>query len=149
MSAGSIPKSVLEVAELARQREEAELARAAAKEALKVYPQRATGAGDIDETFSLPVAFRLVYVRCHFSGGAGTADLVVYLDSGAGSKYDAQLVNLRTAGTGSDINHRLPVYDRDLPSPWTLQPGDASRLAWTNPDPGKMTWGLEVGLALA
>jgi hypothetical protein len=47
------------------------------------------------------------------------------------------------------MNHRLPAYDRELPSPWTLQPGDAFRLTWPNPDPGNMTWGLEVGLALA
>jgi hypothetical protein len=35
------------------------------------------------------------------------------------------------------------------PSAWTFQAGDKVWIKWTNPDSGNMTWGLEVGLALA
>ena len=72
MSPGSIPQAVLNVVEQARQREEAELARAENSELVRLYAQTATGTGDIDETFQLNRHFRLVFVRCHCVGGAGT-----------------------------------------------------------------------------
>ena len=74
------------------------------------------------------------------------------------NRQDWQLCEMSQAGISSrayepgpyaDLESQLAAFDRDLPSPWTLQSGDAFRLAWTNPDSGNMTWGLEVGLALA
>jgi len=53
------------------------------------------------------------------------------------------------AGTGQDVNFRISADEISEPSPWTFQPGDAVRIQWTNPDNGNMSWGLEVGLALA
>lgn len=111
--------------------------------------RRATGTGNVNLTFSLDQRFRLVYVRGHFSGGSGAAPLVIALDSGAGSAYDAALFTLVAAGTGSDVNFRLSADELCEPSAWVFQQGDAIRVTWTNPASGTMIWGLEVGLALA
>ncbi len=146
---GSIPRGILEVIETARQREQAELAEAARIEAVRVIARTATGNGDIDETFSLNLHFRLVLVRCHFVGGSGTAELRLSVDSNQGPAYDTQMFAVRVAGTGHDVNLRLTGSETRLPSPWALQPGDALRINWANPDPGNITWGLEVGLAPA
>lgn len=147
--AGSIPAVVLEIVEAARQREEAELARAAQMEAVRVIAKTATGTGDIDHAFSLQRYFRLVFVRCHFSGGSGFAELHLSVDSAQGSAYDTRLFTVRVAGADRDVNFRLTDQETRLPSAWALQPGDAVRVEWANPDPGNMTWGLEVGLAPA
>ena len=145
----SIPQAILSVVEQARQREEAELARAERLEAVRVYAQTATGTGDIDETFFLNRCFRLVYARCHFVGGSGRSELDISVDSAFGSAYDARLFVVRVAGVGVDLHLRLSGRETTQPSAWSLQPGDAFRLRWTNPDPGNTTWGLEVGLAPA
>lgn len=47
------------------------------------------------------------------------------------------------------MNLRIPAEESVDPSPWTFQVGDTVRVRWTNPDSGNITWGLEVGLALA
>ena len=147
--AGSIPKAVLDAVATTQQREAAELAVAAQAEAVRVVSQTAGGTSDIDQTFSLQRWFRLVFVRCHFSGGAGVSELDISVDSNAGSAYDVRLFTVRVAGANREVNFRLTDAETRLPSPWSLQPGDAVRVQWTNPDPGNMTWGLEVGLAPA
>ena len=131
------------------QREAAELALADQIESVRVYRRTATGTGDLDATVSLDREFRLVYVRCHFSGPAGRSALDISLDSAAGAAYDAKLFSVRVAGVGADLNLRLWSSETALPSAWSFQQGDALRLKWTNPDPGNVTWGLEVGLAPA
>jgi hypothetical protein len=130
-------------------RQEQELARAAELARERVVVQRATGSGHIDETFSLARAFRLVYVRSHFAGAAGTNDLAIAIDAAAGSAYDAVLSVVNAVGTGADANFRVPSDELREPSAWTFQPGDAVWIRWTNPAVGSITWGLEVGLALA
>ncbi|MHC4610550.1 MAG: hypothetical protein ACYS7M_09415 [Planctomycetota bacterium] len=146
---GSIPRGILEVVESARQREQLELAEAWQIQAARVIAKTASGGGDIDETFSLNLHFRLVYVRCHFVGGSGTSELGLSVDSSQGPAYDTRLFTVRIAGAGADLNFRLTGRETAMPSPWTLQPGDVFRINWTNPDPGNMTWGLEVGMAPA
>jgi hypothetical protein len=131
------------------ERQEAELARAAAVEVERVVAQFATGNGHIDQVFSLGTAFRLVYVRCHFAGAAGTNDLSLAIDSAAGSAYDALLATVKATGTGADANFRVPGDETHAPSDWTFGAGDAVWIRWTNPAVGSITWGLEVGLALA
>ncbi len=147
--AGTIPRAVLQVVETASQREATELALAALAEAVRVISQAATGTGDIDQTFSLQRHSRLVFVRCHFAGGAGFSELRIDVDSMVGSAYDTGLFTVRVAGADHDVNFRLTNAETRLPSPWALQPGDAVRVQWSNPDPGNTTWGLEVGLAPA
>ena len=144
-----MPQRLVDAANQAWRREEVELAWAELIEAVRVYAQTATGTGDIDQTFSLNKCFRLVYVRCHFAGGSGRSVLEISVDSASGSTYDAGLYTIRVAGVGADVNLRLSHQETTLPSAWSLQPGDAFRLRWTNPDPGNITWGLEVGLAPA
>lgn len=118
-----------------------------ARQMLAVHAFQAAGNGDINNAFKLNGRFRLLFVRCHFIGGAGAAALSISLDHALGSAYDALLDKVATAGTGNDVNHI--IADRTMPSPWTFQKGDQIRILWTNPDPGNMSWGLEVGLAPA
>lgn len=146
---GLIPRGILEVVEAAHRGEQAELAEAWRIQAVRVVAKTASGSGDIDETFSLNLHFRLVFVRCHFAGGSGTSELRISVDSGQGSGYDTRLYTVRVAGVGADVNLRLTGRETALPSPWALQPGDAFRINWTSPDPGNTTWGLEVGMAPA
>jgi len=120
-----------------------------ARQMLAVSAKTATGSGDIDAAFSLDRRFRLVAVRCHFSGASGLAPLALDLDAGAGAAYGARLFPIPRAGVGRDVNLRISAEESSDPSPWTLQAGDQVRIAWTNPDPGNITWGLSVLLANA
>jgi hypothetical protein len=115
----------------------------------EVIPFRAAGNANMDETFSLTGPYRLIYVRCHFAGGTGTAALDITVDSAAGPEYDVELTSGKSSGINFDLNFRVPGADVPMPSSWVIHAGDALRFTWTNPDPGNMTWGLEVGLARA
>ena len=126
-----------------------ELSETRARQLVAVITKAATGSGNIDTTFSLDRRFRLVFVRCHFAGGTGTAAFGLSIDSTRGSAYDAKLFTITQAGVNKDVNLRIGGDDAVDPSAWTFQPGDKAWIKWTNPDSGNMTWGLEVGLALA
>ncbi len=147
--AQTVPKEILEVASTAWQQEQLELAEAARLEQVRVVAKTATGSGDINEAFSLELYFRLAFVRCHFVGGSGHAELRISVDSAQGSAHDTRLFTVKVAGAGTDVNLRVPQEESRLPSPWALQPGDAFRVNWTNPASGTTSWGLEVGLAPA
>lgn len=129
--------------------QELELAEARTRQYMAVVRKTATGSGDINETFGLDRRYRLVYVRCHFAGGTGVASLSISVDSGAGAAYDTCLFTLTQAGTGNDVHLRIGGGDTGEPAAWTFQSDDDLHIEWTNPDTGNMTWGLEVGLALA
>lgn len=128
--------------------QERELGVALARQPLAVITKTASGSGDLEEAFSLDHAFRLVFVRCHFSGSAGTAPMVLSVDSGHGSAYDARLFTVAKAGVDADVHLRIGPMDNTEPSAWTFQAGDALLIQWSNPDSGNITWGLEVGLAV-
>jgi hypothetical protein len=128
---------------------ELELSEARQRQLLSVTTRTATGNGNIDHTFQLDQRFRLVFIRGHFAGAAGTAPLVILADSAAGSAYDARLFTITQAGTGKDVHLRIGGGDTGDPAAWTFQAGDAIRIQWTNPNGGNITWGVEVGLALA
>ena len=140
---------IVEVARLGFATQDAEVMAARAQQLLVIVPQRASGSADIDETFSLDCRFRLVFVRCHFAGGTGTSAVTISVDSGEGSAYDTRLFTITQAGTNQDVNFRIGTDEVTEPSPWTFQAGDSVTIRWTNPDSGNMSWGLEVGLALA
>ena len=53
------------------------------------------------------------------------------------------------AGTSKDVHLRLGADASGEPSAWTFGLNDAVRIDWANPDTGNITWGLEVGLAVA
>lgn len=141
------PSQIMEVAGTALAELNAELSAIRDRQLLAVASAVGSGSGNIDSTFGMDVRFRLVYVRCHFSGTSGYAAMNISLDSQAGSSYDARLYTLQKAGIGYDVNFRVPANESEDPSPWTFQGQDRVRIQWTNP--GGITWGLEVGLALA
>jgi hypothetical protein len=140
---------ILETAQAGLAQQTLELSETRARQLLAVTANAATGSGNIDATFSLDRRFRLVFVRCHFAGGTGTAAFTISMDSTRGSAYDAKLFTITQAGVNKDVNLRIGGDDAVDPSAWTFQPGDKVWIKWTNPDSGNMAWGLEVGLALA
>ncbi|UCE60480.1 MAG: hypothetical protein JSU63_01780 [Phycisphaerales bacterium] len=140
---------ILQTAQDGFSAQESELAASRSRQVFSVISKTATGSADIDEAFQLDCRFRLVFVRCHFSGSDGTASLTVSIDSAAGAVYDTRLFTIAKAGTNRDVNLRISREEGAEPSPWTFQAGDAVRVQWTNPDTSNITWGLEVGLAIA
>lgn len=126
-----------------------ELSDTRARQMLAVVTRTATGTADIDHTFALDQKYRLIFIRCHFSGTSGAADLLISVDSGNGSAYDTRLFTVTAAGTSKDVHLRVGSRDTGEPSAWTFQASDSIRLQWTNPDSGNITWGLEIGLAPA
>ncbi len=129
--------------------QESELAELRQRQMVAVVAKTATGSGNIDHTFDLDCKFRLVFIRCHFSGTSGTASFGISVDSASGPAYDTRLFTITQAGKDEDVHLRIGEGDTGEPSAWTFQADDAVRIEWTNPDSGNITWGLEVGLAIA
>jgi len=142
-------RTILETAQTAFESQARELEATRNRQLRAVVTKTASGSGDIAQTFSLNRKYRLVFVRCHFSGGAGTAAFTLSVDSGAGVSFDTQLFTVTQAGTNKDVHLRIDGGAVLDPSPWTFQASDSVRIDWTNPAGGTMNWGLEVGLALA
>lgn len=140
---------VIVAAQSALQEAEADLDLIRERQLRTVVRKTATGSGNLDASFALDRRYRLVFIRCHFTGAAGTAAITLSTDCGAGSAYDTRLFTITQAGVNKDVHLRIGDGDAQEPSAWTFQPGDALRLQWTNPSPGSITWGLEVGLASA
>jgi hypothetical protein len=88
-------------------------------------------------------------MRCHFSGTSGTAAFHISVDSDSGSAYDTRLFTISQAGVDKDVHLRIGGGDTEEPSAWTFKAEDAVRVQWVNPESGSITWGLEVGLAMA
>lgn len=142
-------QTLLQVAETSLSAQQAEVAAEQKRQLQAVVTKFDSATGDIDHTFVLDRRFRLTFVRCHFSGGTGSAAMTISVDSTLGSAYDTLLQTIATAGTGNDVHFRIPASEQLEPSPWTFQAGDKIKVQWTNPDSGNMIWGLEIGLALA
>lgn len=127
--------------------QDAEILRARRRHTALVFRRTATGTGDVAHTFELDRDYRLVFVRCHFSGNAGTAAMHVSVDSAAGSAYDTRLLTVTGAGKDSDVHVKISADESSEPSPWSFEAADKVRIDWINPDSGNITWGLEVGLS--
>lgn len=140
---------ILRTAQLAIQEQNRELEAVRERQMLAVVSQTSTGNGDINATFGLDRNYRLLYIRCHFVGTPGTAFLTLSVDSASGPAFDARLFRITRAGTNRDVHFRLTAEESREPSPWAFQSGDRVRIEWTNPDSGNITWGLEVGFAIA
>jgi len=140
---------ILETAQAGLTQQTLELSEVRARQLLAVTTKATTGSGNIDATFSLDLRYRLVFVRCHFAGGTGTAAFTLSVDSTRGSAYDTKLFTITQAGVNKDVNLRLGDEMVVDPSAWVFQAGDRVWIKWTNPNSGNMTWGLEVGLVLA
>ncbi len=128
---------------------DAELIASESRNLRRVYSVSDGGNGDIAHEFSLGLAYRLVYVRCHFSGGSGTATFRLRVKSRLSADWDAVLETIAARGTGADVLFKVPGYENLEPSPWTFQVGDSVRCEWINPASGVMKWALEIGLAMA
>ncbi|MCC7291929.1 MAG: hypothetical protein IT449_07705 [Phycisphaerales bacterium] len=137
--------TLIAAAQAQMDRQVEELAEQEAQALRAVVAKQATGNGSISHTFKLDRKFRLVYVRCHFSSGLGTAAMKISVSSASGSAYNTLLQTITGVGVGTDVNQRMDALTE--PSPWTFQQGDSVKVEWTNP--GTTSWGLEVGLALA
>ena len=119
------------------------------RERNRVVAKYATGSASISSLVNLDVPFRLVFVRCHFGGGSGTAAMTLDVNSFRGLMYGTHLKTITAVGTGADASFTPGGADIFDPSAWSFQSGDQLRIKWTNPDSGNMTWGLEVGLAIS
>ena len=115
----------------------------------RVITKYESGSGNMNNLSGLDVPFRLVFLRCHFTGGTGTADLTLKLNSAQGNLYAASLESITAVGTGVDVFYTPGGSAIADPSSWSFQSGDKLRVNWTNPDSGNMNWGLEVGLAVS
>jgi len=146
--ASDLPQAVV-VAQEAFGLQDSELDRVRERQLRTVVRKTATGSANLDVLFSLDRRFRLIFVRCHFAGASGTAPFRLAVDSGAGSAYDTRLFTITSAGVDKDVHLRIGDGDTQEPAPWTFQPDDQLRIQWINPDSGNITWGLEVGLAMA
>ena len=141
--------SLVRIAQAGFAQQEAEVAADLIRQRQAVWTRHATGAQDIDAEFALDRKYRLVFVRCHFAGNPGVAPFTLTQNAQAGAAYDAHLFTVSQAGAGHDVNLRFEADETTEPSPWTFVAGDSIRIQWTNPDSGNITWGIEVGLALA
>jgi len=119
-----------------------------ARQRRAVYIQSTSGSGDIDHDFGLGTDFSLVFIRAHFFGTVSAATMTISIDSRLGVEHDLVL-EAKSAGVNQDLN--LTDFDAsaDAPSPYTFAEGDRIRIAWTNPHPGAVKWGVELGFALA
>ena len=140
---------MLPCSEIVLDRQESELQALRARQSLSVVVGAATGSGNMDELFQLDAPFRLIFLRCHYSGTSGTNALHLSVDSAGADVYDTRLFTVSQAGVDKDVNLRIAVDEMTEPSAWTFQAGDKLRAEWVNPDTGNITWGLEVGLAPA
>ena len=114
-----------------------------------VHEQAESGSDNCDALFALPQSFRLVFVRCHFLGEAGTAPMHITLASRHGPQFDTRLFAITKAGTDHDVHVRFDNAATNEPSAWSFAAGDAIRITWNAPDDIHATWGLQVGLAPA
>lgn len=142
-------RTILETAQTAFESQAREIESTRDRQLRAVITQTASGSGDIAQTFGLDRKYRLVFVRCHFSGGTGTAAFMLGVDSDAGASFDTRLFTIMQAGTNKDVHLRIDGGAVLDPSPWTFQSNDKISVDWTNPDSGTMNWGLEIGLVLA
>lgn len=118
-----------------------------------VRARYAEGNGNINEFFGLDRRFRLVYLRVCMQGPpvppSSAAPLTIRLDSSAGDAFDCILFTMQHVAPEHDVNFRLTREELAEPSAWTFQPGDRINIQWTNPMPGTISWGTELGLARA
>lgn len=142
-------RNLLQAVDASLASQETQLAELRARQLVALTSKIATGTGDINHPFKLDGRFRLVFIRCHFSGTSATAAFSIAIDSLAGSAYDATLFTVSLAGLNKDVHLRIGSGDTGEPAAWTFQSGDSIRIKWTNPDSGNITWGLEVGLTPA
>ena len=115
---------------------------------LPKHPAYATGpTGNISESFGLNENWTLLFVRCHFTGGSGSALFAIGLDAAQGSAYDTLLYTVDDTAVGTDtrdLSFRLGTREAGDPSAWEFRAGDLATFAWTNPN--TQTWGLTVGM---
>lgn len=98
--------------------------------------------------------FLLLFARMHFqdrthTATVVTADVVISqitdLDNTSDTFHDSEFTTVRGRGLSNDMNLRLD--ERELLN-WIVGKRSALKFAWTNPDSGKILWGLEVGMLL-
>lgn len=109
----------------------------------------ATGNEDVDVRYAPGKSFRLVFVRMHFVNSTGVyADMILSLESAAGDEYNTSLYRYEQRGVNRDVNLIFTAAEIQHPSGWSFAKGDQIHVAWANPMPKDITWGLEIGVAI-
>lgn len=112
-----------------------------------IYVMYSTGSGNISEVISSNgTPFIPVFVRCHFTGVAGLANLTVSVDSGMGSVHDTTLYTDQSVGVDADCHLKFTDNETSWPSPFSLSANDKLKVEWGNPNSGNITWGLAIGI---
>ena len=91
----------------------------------------------------------LLFIRVSFTGGSGTANLVMYLDKRANSlipKTRFKLFTWLSVGASKQVHTRVTKEERDT---WQFSENDELVFEWTNPDPSITKWAIEIGLTNA
>lgn len=110
--------------------------------------------GDVTDEVS-PARFKLdaerfvpCFVRTTFTGGSGSANMAIRIDSRLGDHFDHTLFTLKGLGIDGDQGHyRIPA---DELYEWILLRGDELVFEWTNPNADNtQAWAVEIGLVNA
>ena len=116
---------------------------------------RASGVNDMEELVYVRSGGRFVmlFARMHIEDRTHTATVVTadvtisqigsIADMAANAVYANDLAIVRGVGLNFDMN--LRVHEDELHT-WMIASGSALQFQWTNPDAGKLQWGLEVGV---
>ena len=116
---------------------------------------RASGVNDMEELVYVREGGRFVmlFARMHVEDRSHTATVVTAdvtisqvgkLDDMASNLvYSHDLAIVRGIGLNFDMN--LRIHEDELHT-WMIEKGSAIQFQWTNPDAGKLQWGLEVGV---
>jgi hypothetical protein len=123
------------------------------------FTQTGTGnMGDVTDVSSiariaLPGAERYVLAtfRALFTGGAGSADLVLKINHRQGVDFQFTPVTWENSGTDGEAIIEYRVAEDELYHLIFLRDRatgkqDVGVFDWTNPDPGNMRWSWEAGL---
>ncbi len=117
-----------------------------------IIKRRASGSGDMaivtdngpNPSFTFDTPFVLVAIRAWATGGTGNFDLTIYQKIAAerSGVFDKTIETMRNFGIANRFFYwRIQVSDEHH---WVFDAGDSIVPNWTNPDPGNMTWALEV-----
>jgi hypothetical protein len=117
-----------------------------------IIKRRRSGDGDMatvtadgpNPSFTFDTPFVLTAIRAWATGGAGNADLTIYQKIAAerSGVFDKTINIMRNFGATHRFFHwRIQVTDEHH---WVFDAGDSIVPNWTNPDPGNMTWALQV-----
>ena len=106
----------------------------------EIKKSHASGGGNITAGYAPPEEAALKYLRIHFVGGSGTADVTISHQSDEGAEWNTDIAVFPDRGTGADLYY---VVADHLLTGSIFQPTAPLVISWTNPS--TTTWGIEIG----